>query len=200
LLLGLKGTMSEAELHILLRRMLRGLWQKARRGELVSFVPIGYVRDAQGQVALDPDEQAPATVSSVFDLFTRFGTIRGVLPHMREIGMQIGVRPGKGPERGRLVWRRPNTNTLRNMLKHPMYAGAYVFGRRGQRKTANGSGGRFWKPEAQWQVLLRDRVPAYIGWDQHQPRCGTRPRPRTRTARPSCGKIIEKVVINVSDR
>jgi len=168
LLLGLKGTMSEAELHIIRQRMLQGARQKARRGELVTLVPVGYVRNAQGQVQLDPDEQVRATVSGIFDLFARIGTIRGVLMHMRDVGMQLGIRVERGAERGRLVWRRPNTSTLRNLFTHPMYGGAYVYGRRGRRKSVSGAGARYLKPEPQWQVLLRDRVPAYITWDQYQ--------------------------------
>jgi DNA invertase Pin-like site-specific DNA recombinase len=168
LLLGLKGTISEAELHIIRQRMLQGAQQKARRGELITSVPIGYVRDAQGLVQLDSDEQVRTTVSSIFDLFTRIGTIRGVLMHMRGAGMQFGVRVATGLDRGRLVWRRPNTGTLRNMLTSPTYAGAYAYGRRGTRKSVNGSGGRYLKPESQWQVLLRDRMPAYITWEQYQ--------------------------------
>lgn len=168
LLLGLKGTMSEAELHIIRQRMLQGTQQKARRGELVTGVPFGYVRDAQGHVQLDPDEQVRATVSSIFDFFVRTGSARGVLRSMRDVGMQFGMRATKGPDRGRLVWRRPNIATIRNMLVHPMYAGAYVYGRRGQRKRVGGPGGRYWKPEQQWLVLLRDHLPAYITWDQYQ--------------------------------
>jgi DNA invertase Pin-like site-specific DNA recombinase len=168
LLLGLKGTMSEAELHIIRQRMLQGALQKARRGELVTSVPFGYVRDDRGQVQLDPDEQVRATVSSIFDLFIRCGTVRGVLTQMRDAGMQFGMRVEDGPDRGQLVWRRPNQTTLRSVLTHPIYAGAYVYGRRGRRKGTSGSHGRHWKPQEQWLVLLRDRMPAYITWDQYQ--------------------------------
>jgi DNA invertase Pin-like site-specific DNA recombinase len=168
LLLGLKGTISEAELHIIRQRMQQGIQQKARRGDLISTVPIGYIRDADGLAQLDSDEQVRTTVLSIFDLFARIGTIRGVLMHMHSSGMQIGVRIAKGPERGRLVWRRPNTSTLRNILTSPIYAGAYAYGRRGTRKSVNGSGGRYLKPASQWLVLLRDRMPAYIAWEQYQ--------------------------------
>ena len=168
LLLGLKGTMSEAELHIIRQRMLQGAQQKARRGELVTGVPLGYVRDAEGQVQLDPDEQVRATVSSIFEFFVRTGSAGGVLRSMLDVGMQFGMRVTTGTDRGRLVWRRPNIATIRNMLAHPMYAGAYVYGRRGQRKRVGGPGSRYWRPEKQWLVLLRDRMPAYITWDQYQ--------------------------------
>jgi DNA invertase Pin-like site-specific DNA recombinase len=168
LLLGLKGTMSEAELHVIRQRMLQGARQKARRGELVTRVPMGYVRDGQGQVQLDPDEQVRGTVSAIFEAFARTGSAGGVLSHMRDAGMQFGLRAADGPDRGRLVWRRPNKTTIRNMLVHPMYAGAYVYGRRGQHKGATGPLGRYFKPDKEWLVLLRDRMPAYITWDQYE--------------------------------
>jgi DNA invertase Pin-like site-specific DNA recombinase len=168
LLLGLKGTMSEAELHIIRQRMLQGARQKASRGELVTGVPFGYMRDAEGHVQFDPDEQVRATVSSIFEFFVRTGSAGGVLRSMQEVGMQFGMRMTKGSDRGRLVWRRPNIATIRNMLIHPMYAGAYVYGRRGRRKRVGGPGSWHWKPEQEWLVLLRDRMPAYLTWDQYQ--------------------------------
>jgi DNA invertase Pin-like site-specific DNA recombinase len=168
LLLGLKGTISEAELHIIRQRMQQGIQQKARRGELISTVPIGYVRDAEGMVQLDSDEQVRTTVATIFDVFARIGTIRGILTHLHSVGIQIGVRVAKGPDRGRLLWRRPNTSTLRNILTSPIYAGAYAYGRRGTRKSPNGGGRRYLKTESQWLVLLRDRMPAYITWDQYR--------------------------------
>lgn len=168
LLLGLKGTMSEAELHILQQRMLQGSRQKARRGELLTRLPIGYVRGPSGGLVLDPDEQVRMTVSRVFDLFDRVGTVTGVLRALRQQHVQIGVRLEGGPDAGRLVWRRPNQSTLRNMLTHPVYAGAYVYGRRGTQAGPAGRRSRHWRPPEQWQVLIRDRVPAYIDWQRHR--------------------------------
>jgi DNA invertase Pin-like site-specific DNA recombinase len=169
LLLGLKGTMSEAELHILQQRMLQGARQKARRGELISRLPIGYLRDAQGQVAMDPDEGARAAVRRVFELFERIGTVTGTLAQLRAEGVLLGVRAEGGPDRGTLQWRRPNHTTLRNMLAHPMYAGAYAYGRRGQRRQAGRPRPqRPWLPPQDWQVLIRDRFPAYLTWTQYE--------------------------------
>ncbi|OWY72020.1 recombinase family protein [cyanobacterium TDX16] len=168
LLLGLKGTMSEAELHIIGQRMLQGSQQKARRGELVTRLPIGYLRDLHGHVGMDPDEQVRAAVHAVFELFGRVGTVSGVLKYMRANGIPIGVRIEGGPDRGQLSWRRANQTTLRNILSHPIYAGAYVYGRRGRRKRPDGRGRRVWLPSDKWQVLLHDRMPAYIPWDRYQ--------------------------------
>lgn len=168
LLLGLKGTMSEAELHILQQRMLQGARQKARRGALISRLPIGYVRDATGQVMLDPDEGVRAAVMRVFDGFEQLGTVTATLRQLRDEGVWMGIRLEGGPARGTLQWRRPNQSTLRNMLVHPMYAGAYAYGRRGQQKRPSGRARRRWLPADQWHVLIRDRFPAYISWARHE--------------------------------
>ena len=96
LLLGLKGTMSEAELHILKQRMWQGALQKARRGELPSKGPIGYVRVAD-QLAFDPDEQAQDVVRLIFDQFDRLGTMNAILRHLVAHEIQIPVRAARGP-------------------------------------------------------------------------------------------------------
>jgi DNA invertase Pin-like site-specific DNA recombinase len=135
LLLGLKGTMSEAELHILKQRMWQGSLNKARRGELVSRVPIGYVRNEIGQINLNPDEQVQSTVRLVFDLYQRLGTVTGILRHLVRNGIQLPFRIHTGSNKGQIEWRRPNQSTIRNMLAHPIYAGAYVYGRSCQTPT-----------------------------------------------------------------
>ncbi|MGB3122273.1 MAG: recombinase family protein, partial [Pseudomonas sp.] len=167
LLLGLKGTMSEAELHILRQRMWQGALQKARRGELPSKGPIGYVRVAD-QLAFDPDEQAQDVVRLIFDQFDRLGTMNAVLRHLVADGIQIPVRPARGPSKGQLEWRRPSQSSLQNMLSHPAYAGAYVFGRSCQSKQARQQKRPNRLPRDQWLVLLRDRHPAYISWQQFE--------------------------------
>jgi DNA invertase Pin-like site-specific DNA recombinase len=171
LLLGLKGTISEAELHLLKRRMLDGRTAKAQRGELVVRVPIGYVRRPSGEVVKDPDEQAQALVETVFEQFIRLGRVHGVLRYLKGHGLQIPVRERFGPQTGELVWSRPSHTTLANMIKHPMYAGAYVYGRRKwDRRRAKpdgpGTGVRLLAQE-DWQVLLPDRFPSYITWEQY---------------------------------
>lgn len=169
LLLGLKGTMSEAELHILQQRMHQGAMQKARRGELVNLVPVGYIRRPSGEVTLDPDEQVQAIVRTIFEQFERQGSVGAVLRYLIANRTQLPVRMHSGPDKGSLQWRRPNKSAFRNMLRHPMYAGAYAYGRSRKDKQARPKKRRQrWLPPDQWQVLLRDRYPAYITWEQYE--------------------------------
>lgn len=168
LLLGLKGTMSEAELHVLKQRMRQGLLQKARRGELVTRVPIGYIRTAAGVVERDADEQVRSVVGLVFDLFDRLGSATAVLRHLGGEKIRLPIRPSVGPTRGHLEWRAPNNTTVRNILRHPMYAGVYVYGRTRQRRQPDGRVRREHLSGSEWLVTLRDRYPAYITWDRYE--------------------------------
>ncbi len=104
MLLGPKGTMSEAELHILKARMLAGRKAKARRGELGKPVPMGYVRRPSGEVAFDPNERAQATTRVVFELFERFRTVGQVMRYLVEHDIRLPVRTRGGPSRGELTW------------------------------------------------------------------------------------------------
>jgi DNA invertase Pin-like site-specific DNA recombinase len=172
LLLGLKGTMSEAELHILKQRMLEGKRAKARRGELHTLLPRGYVRALSGEVIKDPDEQVRGVIETVFRQFQRCGTINGVLRYLVDHHIQLPDRVRSGPRTGALDWRRPNRVTLSNLLHNPIYAGAYVYGRRPtdprRRQPGRPSTGRTVAPPPQWEVLLKDHVPAYIDWEQYE--------------------------------
>jgi DNA invertase Pin-like site-specific DNA recombinase len=172
LLLGLKGTMSEAELHLLKQRMYQGILQKARRGALSFALPIGYVHNASGEVVYDPDEQVQHVVRLIFRKFDELGTLHALLRYLVQHDIQLGVRVREGPAKGILEWRRPNRMTLQNMLKHPMYAGAYTYGRRqvDARKKQPGrpSTGRVTRPRPAYHVLLKDHVPAYITWAQYE--------------------------------
>lgn len=172
LLLGLKGTMSEAELHVMKQRMDRGKLSKARRGELVLGVPIGYVRSSSGEVGLDPDEQVRHVVELVFRKFEELQTLNAVLRYLVEHDVQIGVRVRNGIAKGELRWRRPNRATLHNMLKNPIYAGAYAYGRRRldrrKRQPGRRGTGRVALSPQEWPVLLKDRFPAYISWERYE--------------------------------
>jgi DNA invertase Pin-like site-specific DNA recombinase len=108
LLLGLKGTMSEAELHILKQRLVQGKLNKAQRGELGFHVPIGYMRRPSGEIILEPDEQARDVVKLVFRKFDELGTLNAVLRYLVTHHIQMGVRVFAGPHKGELTWRRPN--------------------------------------------------------------------------------------------
>ncbi|MEW6734711.1 MAG: recombinase family protein [Acidobacteriota bacterium] len=171
LLLGLKGTMSEAELHIIKQRLYQGKLNKARRGEIIHILPIGYIRRPNGEVCLDPDEQVQSTVRLIFQKFSEYGTINGVLQYLAAHHIQIGVRLHSGPEKGDLVWRRANRMTLSNMLHHPIYAGAYTFGRRQidpkGKQAGRSATGRVVMPPEKWLVLIKDQFPSYISWEQY---------------------------------
>jgi DNA invertase Pin-like site-specific DNA recombinase len=172
LLLGLKGTMSEAELHILKSRLHRGMWNKAERGELLNHAPIGYVRTAAGDFVMDPDEQVQSVVRLIFEQFARRGSVNGLLKWLVAGDVKLPVRPHFGPNRGELQWRRANRVTLLNLLHHPIYAGAYRWGHRqvDPRKKVAGrpTTGRTFKSYNECRVLIRDRFAAYISWEKFE--------------------------------
>src|SRR5919198_6378513 len=164
--------MSEAELHVLKQRMMAGKRAKAARGALGMPVPMGYVRRPSGEAAKDPDEQAQAVIALIFDQFARVGTIHAVLRYLVQHQIRVPQRVRFGSSKGELVWRRPNRTTLSNLLHHPMYAGAYTYGRRPtdpkRKQPGRPSTGRLVAKPEDWQVLLPDRIPAYISWEQFE--------------------------------
>lgn len=172
LLLGLKGTMSEAELHILKSRLQQGMWNKAERGEVLNHAPIGYVRTIADDFVIDPDEQVQTVVRLIFSQFTRRGSVNGVLRWLVRHDVKLPIRPHFGTNRGELEWRRPNRVTLLNLLHHPIYAGAYRWGHRevDPRKKIPGKPktGRTLHAHDECRVLIRDRFPAYISWDEFE--------------------------------
>ena len=172
LLLGLKGTLSEAELHIIQQRMSQGRLNKAKRGELFNHAPMGYIRLLTGELAKDPDEQVQAVVNTIFSSFEEFGSINAVLRYLVQHEIKMPIRPHHGVHRSQLQWHRPNRQTLRNVLHHPLYAGAYTWGRRPvdpRRKIPGRPGtGRTVASSEQCLVLLKNRCPAYITWQQYQ--------------------------------
>jgi DNA invertase Pin-like site-specific DNA recombinase len=170
MLLGFRGLMSEAELHVLRSRLIHGKLNKARRGEAFSLVPIGYVRTSDGGVAMDPDEQARAAVRMVFEKVAELGSARRAHAFLVAHGIRLGVRSNRRSDKGALCWRLPRLSTIYDMLRHPFYAGAYVYGRcvvdrRGQ---ATGKPGRRSARPDEWVCFQRDRVPAYITWEQYE--------------------------------
>jgi DNA invertase Pin-like site-specific DNA recombinase len=171
LLLGLKGTMSEAELHVLRGRLLQGKRNKAERGELFSHPPVGYARMHDGTLGLDPDEQARDVVRLVFAKFAELGSARQVMLYLHRNDIRLPVRSRGGPAPGDLQWHTPVPATVYNILRHPMYAGAYCYGRSrvDPRRQVPGrpQSGRVRMADGQWQVLLPGRLPAYITWGQY---------------------------------
>jgi DNA invertase Pin-like site-specific DNA recombinase len=172
LVLGLHGMMNEAELHVLKQRMYQGKLNKARRGELFSIPPIGYIRAPQSGWAIDPDEQVQAVVRLIFDQFDREATMHGLLRYLVHHRVRIPVRRAGGPDKGQLEWRRPNRATLQNLLRHPSYAGAYRYGHRPidprKKKPGRPTTGKLVRRPEECLVLIRDRLPAYITWDRFE--------------------------------
>jgi hypothetical protein len=172
LLLGLSGMMSEAELHLLKQRMYQGKLAKAKRGELGFAVPIGYLRRPSGEVVIDPDEEVQEVVRLLFRKFEELGSLHALLRYLVEHDIRLGVRVRNGPAKGELEWRRPNRMTLQNLLRHPIYAGAYVYGLRqvDSKKKRHGrpSSGRSPYNLERCHVLIQDALPAYITWEQYE--------------------------------
>jgi hypothetical protein len=164
--------MSEAELHILKSRLQQGMWNKAERGEVLNHAPIGYVRTVAGEFVIDPDEQVQTAVRLIFAQFARRGSVSGLLRWLVRHDVKIPIRPHFGPNRGELEWRRPNRVTLLNMLHHPIYAGAYRWGHRevDPRRKIPGrpTTGRTFNSHDKCRVLIRDRFPAYIMWEEFE--------------------------------
>ena len=167
LLLGLKGTMSEAELHVLKARLRGGILSRARRGELKQMVPIGFVHDAQDRVILDPDAQVQASVRLFFQTFQRTGSCLAVVKefHLKELLFPRRLR--SGAHKGELVWAELLHCRARQIIHNPRYAGAFVFGRTKQRHLPNGKVCSRLVPSEEW-ILLRDIHPGYITWEEYQ--------------------------------
>jgi DNA invertase Pin-like site-specific DNA recombinase len=172
LLLGFKGTISEYELVLMHNRLERGRLHKANRCALFLDVPCGYVKLPTGEVDRDPDEQVQSTVQLVFDKFDELGSGKSLYRHLVRNKILLGMRLHRGPRRGQLEWRPPSRDTLYRMLHHPIYAGAYSYGRRRvDHKRTAACGGKVKMrevPMSEWMVLQRDRLPAYITWERYE--------------------------------
>jgi len=170
LLLGLKGTMSEAELHVLRARLRGGIINKARRGELRRRLPVGFVYDGDGHVVLDPDKQVQESVRLLFATFARTGAAHATLKYFRQERLLFPTRIGAGASKGELAWTPLSLGRTASILHNPWYAGAYAFGRCRWRKRPDGGQGsrRENLPRAEWLALLRDAHPAYISWEEYE--------------------------------
>ncbi|HEY1599420.1 MAG TPA: recombinase family protein [Pirellulales bacterium] len=170
LLLGMKGAMSEFELVTLRNRLLRGSRNKAERGELFLLVPVGYFKSPSGEVLQEPDEQARGMIQLVFDKFEEFGSAYAVFRYLTLHDLQLGFRRQRGGRIGELEWKPASPNRILSILRHPIYAGAYAYGlhRSGTKNPGTGraEGGQWFVPPEELAVLIHDRLPAYISWDQ----------------------------------
>ena len=168
LLLGLKGTMSEAELHMLRARLRGGLLNKARRGELTMPLPVGLVYDSASRVVLDPDQQVQNSMRHLFQTFRRTGSASATVKAFRDQKLLFPRRPRSGPGKGELVWGALTHNRTRQVLHNPRYAGAFVFGRHRQHRSPDGRMRPAPLPREQWHTLLLDSHPGYIPWEQYE--------------------------------
>ena len=184
LLLGLKGTMSEAELHVLRARLNGGIRNKAARGELRRGLPVGLVwGDEDGEVLFHPDEAVVTAIKSVFERFAETGSARRVWLWFRTEGVKF---PLQMHEHAEIRWVEASYHAIHRVLTNPVYAGAYVYGKTRAETTLDASGARKKRmrhlPREQWQVLIKEHHQGYIDWstyEANQTRIAenTRPRP-----------------------
>jgi DNA invertase Pin-like site-specific DNA recombinase len=170
LLLGLKGAMSEAELHILRSRMRGGILSKARRGELRTPLPIGLVYDPLGKVTFDPDATVQGTLRHLFDCFGRTGSARAVVKEFTAEQLSFPQRIRNGPRKDEIVWGALDHYRVLQVLHNPRYAGAFCFGRR-QAQYVSGKTSHLLMPRDRWIALIPDAHPGYITfeqWETHQ--------------------------------
>ena len=162
LLLGLKGTISEMELHTLRARLTAGLLNKAGRGELALMLPVGLVREAGGVVVKNPDREVQARLELIFTTFLRVRSASQVLRSLSAGGLTIPCRGRFGTT----VWRPPTIAAVLRVLKNPAYAGAFVYGR--SRSVLDAPGAKATQktlPPEQWRIVVKDKYPAYITWE-----------------------------------
>ena len=183
LLLGLKGTMSEAELHVLRARLNGGIRNKAARGELRRGLPVGFVwGEADGEILFHPDEAVVTAIRTVFQRFAETGSARRVWLWFRDQAFKFPLQMGSAAE---IRWTEASYHAVHQVLTNPVYAGAYVYGKTRAEVTLDGSGARRKRirhPRSQWRVVIKEHHPSYIDWqtyEANQARLAqnTRPRP-----------------------
>jgi DNA invertase Pin-like site-specific DNA recombinase len=164
LLLGLRGMMSEAELHLIRRRMDAGKLRQIEKGTYRQGLPTGLLRLDDGRVVKDPDQHVQRAIELIFERFASLGTISKVLGSLLEDGAALPRFRYGGPHHGELIWCRPTTTNIHGFLSNPAYAGAFVYGRR--QSIRDGTRGRVTKPMEEWSAIHHDVYPAYISWEQ----------------------------------
>jgi len=168
LLLGLKGQMSEAELHLLKARLRGGQLTKARRGELIMPLPVGLVYDAAGRVVLDPDQGVRDAVACLFATFARTGSARATVKAFAAEGLTFPSRVQTGPNKGTLGWLPLRHHRVLQVLHNPRYAGAFAYGRRRQRRQPDGRTRHSLQPREAWTALIPGAHPGYLTWAQYE--------------------------------
>jgi len=168
LLLGLKGTMSEAELHVLRARLQGGILNKAKRGELFVRPPLGLAYNAEGQCILDPDQQVQESLRLLFATFRRSGSAMATVKAFRQQGLKFPRRLRSGPGKGDLVWAPLEHGHVFRILHNPRYAGVFVYGRTHSRKTIEGNLIITRIPQDQWFMAIPGAHDGYISWDEYQ--------------------------------
>ena len=170
LLLGLKGTLFAAELHILRARMRGNLLNKARWGELVLRLPVGYRRLPDKTVILEPDAQVQATLRLLFEQFALLGSARAVQRYFREHHLRLPRLIQTGLEAGEIHWVTPTYQMIQQILTSPVYAGVFVYGRRQTQVVAGNPpcSQTHRLPISEWDIAIPDIYPAYISYDQYQ--------------------------------
>src|SRR5499425_1104939 len=168
LLLGLKGTMSEAELHVLRARLQGGIRNKARRGELFVRPPMGYVYTPERKMVLNPDQQVQQAVRLLFETFRRTGSAMATVKYFAEQGLQFPRRVHTGPNKGDVVWAGLEHSRALRILHNPRYTGAFVYGRTHTRKTVDGDWIIEPVPREEWEVLIREAHVGYLHWDEYE--------------------------------
>lgn len=163
LILGLKGQISELELHTIRNRLHAALVQKAERGELAQVLPAGLVRDEAGVVRKDPHQEVQSRIALVFSAFQEQHSTTKVVRFLHQHRLRL-PRKNRWAE---VVWRWPTTAAVASILQNPAYAGAYV---RGRTQTYWKNGKRLQRrlPLSQWKICLQDRYPAYISWEEFE--------------------------------
>jgi DNA invertase Pin-like site-specific DNA recombinase len=166
LLLGLKGTISELELHTIRSRLTAGLLAKAERGELALSLPIGLMRDPSGVVVKDPDMAVQERLELVFEMFQKFRTVAKVMRLLNDRGLDLPRRNRHGD----LCWARATICSVAAILKNPAYAGAFVYGRTRMRDLARegASRAKVPRPIEEWRIVVQGRYPAYIDWPTYE--------------------------------
>jgi excisionase family DNA binding protein len=171
LVLGMKGTMSEMEVNIFRQRSIEAMKQKARRGELFLTVAVGYVKTTDDRIEISPDRRVRDAIALAFSKFSELQTVRQVLVFMRREQILLpAMVQGTGEQR--LEWKLPVYHTLHHILTNPVYAGAYVFGRRGARVTIEAGRKRVIRSlrrnSSEWEILIKNHHEGYITWAEFE--------------------------------